>query len=118
MPGGTGRSSATTATSPAPIAPLSTPLRVTATWRASIRHEKFPAVAGTQPRDAAKRPNAAISSTTPGGAAGRTTVTSRRTQPHGSGVAIRVKDGHVRDERVLVYSTDGSLPLPKPAPAS
>jgi translation initiation factor 1 len=23
-------------------------------------------------------------------------------------------DGHVRDERVLVYSTDGSLPLPKP----
>jgi translation initiation factor 1 len=28
-----------------------------------------------------------------------------------------VKDGHVRDERVLVYSTDGTLPLPKPATA-
>jgi translation initiation factor 1 len=28
-----------------------------------------------------------------------------------------VKDGRVRDERVLVYSTDGGLPLPKPAPA-
>jgi translation initiation factor 1 len=27
-----------------------------------------------------------------------------------------VKDGRVRDERVLVYSTDGSLPLPAPAP--
>ena len=26
-------------------------------------------------------------------------------------------DRQVRDERVLVYSTDGSLPLPKPAPA-
>jgi translation initiation factor 1 len=26
-----------------------------------------------------------------------------------------VKDDRVRDERVLVYSTDGSLPLPKPA---
>jgi translation initiation factor 1 len=25
-----------------------------------------------------------------------------------------VKDDRVRDERVLVYSTDGSLPLPKP----
>lgn len=25
-------------------------------------------------------------------------------------------DGHVRDERVLIYSTDGSLPLPKPLP--
>jgi translation initiation factor 1 len=29
-----------------------------------------------------------------------------------------VKDDRVRDERVLVYSTDGSLPLPKPAPAA
>jgi translation initiation factor 1 len=27
-----------------------------------------------------------------------------------------VKDDRVRDERVLVYSTDGSTPLPKPAP--
>ena len=27
-----------------------------------------------------------------------------------------MKDDRVRDERVLVYSTDGSLPLPKPAP--
>ena len=26
-----------------------------------------------------------------------------------------MKDGRVRDERVLVYSTDGSLPLPAPA---
>jgi translation initiation factor 1 len=26
-----------------------------------------------------------------------------------------VKDDRVRDERVLVYSTDGSTPLPKPA---
>lgn len=28
-----------------------------------------------------------------------------------------MKDDRVRDERVLVYSSDGSLPLPKPAPA-
>jgi translation initiation factor 1 len=28
-----------------------------------------------------------------------------------------VKDDRVRDERVLVYSTDGNLPLPKPGPA-
>jgi translation initiation factor 1 len=28
-----------------------------------------------------------------------------------------VKDDRVRDERVLVYSTDGGLPLPKPRPA-
>jgi translation initiation factor 1 len=28
-----------------------------------------------------------------------------------------VKGDRVRDERVLVYSTDGGLPLPKPAPA-
>jgi translation initiation factor 1 len=28
-----------------------------------------------------------------------------------------VKDDRVRDERVLVYSTDGGLPLPKPAAA-
>jgi translation initiation factor 1 len=28
-----------------------------------------------------------------------------------------VKDDRVRDERVLVYSTDGSLPLPKPPAA-
>ena len=28
-----------------------------------------------------------------------------------------MKDGRVRDERVLVYSTDGTLPLPTPAPA-
>jgi translation initiation factor 1 len=28
-----------------------------------------------------------------------------------------VKDERVRDERVLVYSTDGALPLPTPAPA-
>jgi translation initiation factor 1 len=28
-----------------------------------------------------------------------------------------VKDDRVRDERVLVYSTDGGLPLPKPGPA-
>jgi translation initiation factor 1 len=27
-----------------------------------------------------------------------------------------VKDGRVRDERVLVYSTDGTLPLPAAAP--
>lgn len=27
-----------------------------------------------------------------------------------------MKDDRVRDERVLVYSTDGSLPLPKPPP--
>jgi translation initiation factor 1 len=27
-----------------------------------------------------------------------------------------VKDDRVRDERVLVYSTDGDLPLPKPPP--
>ena len=28
-----------------------------------------------------------------------------------------MKDDHIRDERVLVYSTDGTLPLPKPPPA-
>jgi translation initiation factor 1 len=28
-----------------------------------------------------------------------------------------VKDDRVRDERVLVYSTDGGMPLPAPAPA-
>src|ERR1035437_6253319 len=76
-----------------PIAPLSIPLRVTA----------------------AKRPNAAISSTIPEGTAGSTTVTSRRTPAHGFEVASGVKDDRVRDERVLVYSTDGTLPLPEPA---
>jgi translation initiation factor 1 len=29
-----------------------------------------------------------------------------------------VKDDRVRDERVLVYSTDGGIPLPKPPPAT
>ncbi len=28
-----------------------------------------------------------------------------------------MKDDRVRDERVLVYSTDGAMPLPTPAPA-
>ena len=37
-------------------APLSTPLRVTAKDRSSIRAEKFPDVAGTHPRAAATRP--------------------------------------------------------------
>src|ERR1700733_6534456 len=117
MPAGTGSAIASTATSPGPTAPLSIPLRVTAACAASMRREKLPDVAGTQPRNAAKRPNAAISSTTLEGAAGSTVVPSRRTRPHGFEVAPRVKDDRVRDERVLVYSSDGSLPLPKPAAA-
>jgi translation initiation factor 1 len=83
-----------------------------------MRREKFPDVAGTQPRAAAKRPNAAISSTASGGAAGSADVTQRRTRRVRGEVASCVKDDRqVHDERVLVYSTDGSLPLPKTGPA-
>jgi translation initiation factor 1 len=41
-------------------------------------------------------------------------VTLCRTSRHASEVALLVKDDRVRDERVLVYSSDGSLPLPTP----
>ncbi len=91
------------------------PLRVRTACFASRRHEKLPDVAGTQPRDAARRPNAAISSAMPAGTAGKATVTSDGTRRARAAVAHGVKDDRVRDERVLVYSTDGTLPLPKPA---
>jgi len=65
------------------------------------------------PRDAAKRPNAAISSTTSGGAAGNTDVTQRRTRRARAEVAAYVKDDRqTRDERVLVYSTERQPPAP------
>jgi len=34
---------------------------------------------------------------------------------HAGEIAAQVKDDRVRDERVLVYSTDGERPLPAPA---
>jgi len=46
----------------ADIAPLSAPLRVTAMVAWSARTEKFPEVAGTQPRAEATRPAAIIAS--------------------------------------------------------
>src|ERR1700688_3408185 len=115
MPGGADSPIATTARSLGPIAPLSILLRVTAANRSSMRCEKLPAVAGIHPRDAAKRPNAASASTTPRGTEGIATVMVCGTDAIRFEVASGVKDDHVRDERVLVYSTDGSVPLPQPA---
>jgi translation initiation factor 1 len=45
---------------------------------------------------------------------------SPNAEPVGAATRLQASvkdDPRVRDERVLVYSTDGSLPLPKPGPA-